>query len=100
MILMQATKWYSQLMDNTSFTGGSTDPNSVNVSAVPLEQIKTFIVVHNTFSHTYYAPFKKWYKDGVLWADHSYPMVYELRDGTTLTVDFNEETQLLKVSQV
>lgn len=95
---MQATKWLAQLSDGSKMTGGQNMTTDVNVSAVPIDQIKVFTVAHNTFSHTYYAPTKTWYKDGKVWTDYPYPQEYTLADGSVLTVD--TENGLLKLTQV
>lgn len=67
----------------------------VNVSAVPLDQLKMFTIAHNTFSHSFYVPIKQWYKDGVRWNNYPYPQPYELPDGTTLTVEADANGNLV-----
>lgn len=101
---MQATSWLAQLTDGTKMRGGQTNlfPDDQNVAAVPIDQIKVFTVAHNIFSHTYYKPLNKWYKDGKLWPapGYPYPMEYTMQDGSELTVGFDSATGLLTLAQV
>lgn len=100
--MIQATMWQAQLTDGSKMRGGQSHlfSTDTNVAAVPVDQIKVFTVAHNTFAHTFYAPTKNWYKDGKVWPDYVYPTQYTLQDGSVLTVEFDEETGLLKLTQV
>ncbi|MFC5528467.1 hypothetical protein [Cohnella yongneupensis] len=95
----QATMWQAQLADGTKMRGGQTNifPDDLNVGAVPIDQMKTFTVSHNTFAYTYYAPTKKWYKDGKL-TTFAYPTEFGMQDGSLLTIDF--AAGLLVLTQV
>ena len=59
---IQATKWQAQLKDRSILTGGGGYAWDVNVSAVPVDQIALFSVIHNEWTYTYYAPLNQWYK--------------------------------------
>jgi hypothetical protein len=98
--MIQATRWLAQLSDGTKMEGGQEGimPGQVNVASVPLDKIKVFTISHNTFAHTYYAPYKMWYKDGKVWTTYVYPTQYIMQDGSILTVDF--ANGLLKLTQV
>jgi hypothetical protein len=84
----QATMWQAQLTDGSKLRGGQTNlfPDDLNVSAVPVEQIKVFTIAHNTFSDTYYAPTRTWYKNGKPWTDRTATVEYLMQDGSLLTV--------------
>lgn len=98
---IQATKWQAQLTDGTKMEGGQPYSWDVNVSAVPVDQIKVFTIAHNTFAHTYYAPTQTWYKDGKPWPSpgYAYPTQHQLQDGSILTVDLDPVTGLLVLTQ-
>jgi hypothetical protein len=97
----EGTYWQAQLADGTKMQGGSGFVGDVNVGAVPIDRMRVFTVAHNTYSHTYYAPTKTWYKDGKPWVTpaYEYPTTYTLKDGTSLTVGFDAVTKLLDLSQ-
>lgn len=96
----QATKWTAQLTDGTKLRGGQSNlyPDDLNVSAVPVSQIKVFTIAHNTFSDTYYKALDTWYHNGVPVAAN-YPRDYIMGDGSLLTVDINVNG-LLALTQV
>jgi hypothetical protein len=100
---IQATCWMAQLTDGTKLRGGQTNlfNTDVNVSAVPVNALKVFSVSHNTFTDTYFAPWNKWFHDGKPWqGDYPYPQQYLMQDGSTLTVDYDNEAGHLVLTQV
>lgn len=96
---LQATKWKAQLKDRSILTGGGGYAWDVNVSAVQVDQIALFSVIHNEWTYTYYAPLNQWYKDGKP-VNFTYPTQFRMADGSILTVDWNASTQRLALSQV
>lgn len=98
---MQATYWQAQLTDGSKLRGGQQNLfiYDVNVSAVPIDQMKLFSVVHNTYTWTYYVPTKTWYKDGKS-APFAYPAEFIMGDGSLLTVNKNVSTDLLELTQI
>ena len=80
--------------------GGQTNlfSDDLNVSAVPVDQMKLFTVAHNTYCYTYFAPTKSWYKDGKPIA-LMYPITFSLADGSILTVDEEPGRDMLVLTQ-
>ncbi|MFB5192650.1 hypothetical protein [Alicyclobacillus fastidiosus] len=89
----QAVKWLAQLTNGTSLTGGDNMSFDVNVSAVPPNEVKLFTVSGTTFADTMYlnAGTETWYHSGVVFTP-SFPLLYTLADGTTLTIARNSDT--------
>lgn len=85
---IQATSWMAQLIDGTKIRGGQSTlfPDDVSISAVPVEEIKTFRIGHNTFAHTYHAPTGTWYINGKVWVDRPETIQYQMQDQTLITV--------------
>lgn len=96
----QATYWYAQLYDGTKLRGGQRQKyeNDLNINAVPVEQLKILSLVHNTYTDTYYAPWKTWYHNGKPF-EFMYPSQYRMEDGSVVTIDLDSETGLLKLDQ-
>lgn len=89
-VMVQATMWQAQLTDGSKLRGGQTNffSTDVNVSAVPLDQLKVFTIGHNTFADTFYAPTGVWYKNGKPWTTRPAIVEYTMQDGSILTVDY------------
>lgn len=89
-VMVQATMWQAQLTDGSKLRGGQTNffASDVNVSAVPLDQVRVFTIAHNTFSDTLYVPTGVWYKNGKPWTTRPEIVEYTLQDGSILTVDY------------
>lgn len=98
--MTEATYWQAQLTDGTKMRGGQTNlfPDDLNVSAVPVEQIKVFSICHNTFTDTYYAPAKTWYKNGKPWTGRPQTVEYVMQDGSVLSVT-QQSNGLLALTQ-
>jgi hypothetical protein len=98
--MKQATYWYAQLVDGSKMRGGQQQvyPNDANVGVVPVEALKVFSIVHNTFSDQYYQPWDKWYINRVD-TIVSYPLQYQMQDGSILTINKDKATNLLILIQ-
>jgi inorganic pyrophosphatase len=98
--MKQATYWYAQLYDGTKMSGGRSHryETDLNINAVPVEQLKVLSMVHNTYTDTYYAPWDTWYHDGKPF-EFLYPSQYQMQDGSVVTIDFDDETGYLVLTQ-
>jgi hypothetical protein len=91
-VTIQAVKWLAQLQGGGKLSGGQGDPSDVNVSAVPVPLILLFTVSGTTSSDTLYLAnnTEHWYRGGRPFTP-TFPLVYSLSDGSTLTIDRNSE---------
>lgn len=98
--MKQATYWYAQLVDGTKIQGGQQHiyPTQPNVAVVPVEALRIFCIAHNTFTDQYYQPWDQWYISRVA-TKVVYPLVYQLQDGSILTVNQDVKTGLLILTQ-
>lgn len=98
--MKQATYWYAQLVDGSKIQGGQQHiyPNQPNIAVVPMQTLKIFSVVHNTYSDQYYQPWDQWYIARVA-QEVQYPLVYQMSDGSILTINQDLETGLLVMTQ-
>ncbi|MCM3589624.1 hypothetical protein M4D58_03140 [Brevibacillus borstelensis] len=98
--MIKATFWQAQLHDSTKMRGGQRNlfADDLMVSAVPIDQMKLFTLAHNAYCYTYFVPTKTWYKDGKP-ATLTYPAHFVLADGSSITVDKDEKTDALLVTQ-
>ncbi|MBW3113482.1 hypothetical protein KYJ26_16635 [Bacillus sp. MCCB 382] len=75
-------------------------PNQPGAELIPVETLKIFSIAHNTYVDTYYQPWDQWYINRIATAqDGLYPLTYRMSDGSILTVNMDEETGLLDLSQ-
>ncbi|WP_067924887.1 hypothetical protein [Alicyclobacillus shizuokensis] len=90
---IQAVKWLAQLQGGGKLSGGQGDPSDVNVSAVPVPLILLFTVSGTQSSDTLYLTNsqEQWYRDGKPFTP-TFPLVYTLADGSTLTITRNSDT--------
>jgi hypothetical protein len=98
--MKQATYWYAQLVDGTKIQGGQQHlyPNQPNVSIVPSQAIRIFCIAHNTYTDQYYQPWDQWYIARIE-TKVTYPLLYQLSDGSVLKVNQDPKTKLLILTQ-
>jgi hypothetical protein len=96
-LAQQATLWRAQYTDKSTVQGGQypTDPN---VSVVDTSRLISFQIVHNTYRDMYYVPRTQWYHDTTP-IDVVYPLEYVLQDGSLLTINRDDETGHLVLTQ-